>query len=91
MNDLLSFISSKVGFLMCVALPVLLVSGMIMQSAVRNLQEELALVKDELECEEVPADKSELLPGYTTLTYADYESIYETLKKEILEELDGRN
>ena len=91
MNDILAFISSKVGFLMCVALPILLVSGMIMQSAVKNLRKDLALVRSELKAEEAAIDKSQLLPGYTTLTYADYELIYESLKREILEELDGRN
>ena len=91
MNDILAFISSKMGFLVCVALPVLLVAGMIMQSAVKNLKEDLALVRNELRNEEASIDKSQLLPGYTTLTYADYELIYESLKREILEELDGRN
>lgn len=91
MNDILAFISSKVGFLMCVALPILLVSGLIMQSAVKNLRKDLAFVKNELGIEGASVDKSQLLPGYTTLTYADYELIYESLKREILEELDGRN
>lgn len=91
MNDMLSFLTSKIGFITCIALPVLLISGVIMQSAVRNLQEELALAKSELEQEEMINAKSELLPGYTTLTYADYEMLYETLKKELLEELNGRN
>ena len=91
MNDMLSFLTSKMGFLMCIALPVLLVSGIIMQSAVNNLQEELALARQELKNEELSDEKSELLPGYTTLTYADYEAIYETLKRELLEELNGRN
>lgn len=93
MNDLLSFLTSKMGFLMCIALPVLLVSGMIMQSAVTSLKEDLALAKSELEKEEIFTEQSELLPGYTTLTYADYNAIYETLKRELMEELElnGRN
>lgn len=91
MNDMLSFLTSKIGFITCIALPVLLISGVIMQSAVRNLQEELALAKSELEQEEMMNEQSELLPGYTTLTYADYEILYETLKRELLEELNGRN
>lgn len=93
MNDLLSFLTSKMGFLMCIALPVLLVSGMIMQSAVTSLKEDLALAKSKLEKEEIFTEQSELLPGYTTLTYADYNAIYETLKRELMEELElnGRN
>lgn len=87
LNDILSFITGKIGFLLCIVFPVLLVSGMIMQSAVKNLQRDLALAREELAKE---AKGSELLPGYTTLTYADYEAIYETLRKELLEELNGK-
>lgn len=80
LNDIMAFMTGKMGFLMCIVFPVLLASGMMMQSAVKNLQKDLALVRQ----------KSQLLPGYTTLTYADYEEIYETLRKELLEELNGR-
>lgn len=98
-NDILSFITGKMGFLLCIVFPVLLVSGMIMQSAVKNLQKDLALARQELEKESAKEGtggefdaipESELLPGYTTLTYADYEAIYETLRKELLEELNGK-
>lgn len=88
MNDMLSFLTSKMGFLMCIALPVLLISGMIMQSAVNNLKEDLAIAKSELKNEAISAEQSELLPGYTTLTYEDYNAIYETLKRELMEELE---
>lgn len=88
MNDMLSFLTSKIGFLMCIALPVLLVSGLIMQSAVTSLKEDLALAKSELGRESVPANSSDLLPGYTTLTYEDYDAIYENLKRELMEELE---
>ena len=93
-NDVLSFLSGEIGFLVCIVLPILVVSGMVMQSAVKNLQKDLALVKSKLNLEavseEAEIEKSQLLPGYTTLTYADYEHIYETLKNELLEELNGK-
>ena len=94
LNDILSFVTGKMGFLLCIVFPVLLVSGMMMQSAVKNLRRDLALAKQELERgategETAEMPESELLPGYTTLTYADYEAIYESLRKELLEELNG--
>ena len=85
-NDMLSFLSGKMGFLVCIVFPVLVVSGLMMQSAVKNLQKDLALVKQELQQEEAA---SELLPGYEILTYADYEEIYQNLRRELLEELKG--
>lgn len=92
-NDILSFISGKIGFLLCIVFPVLMVSGLILQSAVKNLQKDLALVREELEKQKEAnaVDRSQLLPGYETLTYADYDAIYEALKKELQENLDGRN
>ena len=87
-NDMLSFLTGKIGFLLCVVFPVLLVSGLVMQRSVKSLKKDLALAKQELKQEE---KGSQLLPGYTTLTYADYEAIYETLRKELLEELNGKN
>ena len=87
LNDILAFITGKMGFLLCIVFPVLLVSGMIMQSAVKNLKRDLALAREELAKE---AQDAELLPGYTTLTYADYKAIYETLRAELLEELNGK-
>ncbi|MBO5068750.1 MAG: signal peptidase I [Roseburia sp.] len=96
LNNMLSFLSGKIGFFVCIVFPVLLVSGLILQNAVKNLQKELMLARYELErgvAEEISEEikDSELLPGYTTLTYADYEAIYETLRKELMEELNGRN
>lgn len=97
LNDILSFLTGKVGFLLCIVFPVLLVAGLIMQSSVQSLREDLALVREELaqsmreKKETEQPEESEFLPGYTTLTYADYNAIYEVLKKELLEELDGRN
>ena len=88
LNVILSFLTGKAGFLLCIVFPVLLVAGLIMQSSVQSLREDLALVRQEL-AQSMKDD--ELLPGYTTLTYADYNAIYEALKKELLEELDGRN
>lgn len=95
-NDMLSFLTGKMGFLLCIVFPILLVSGLIMQNAVKNLQKDLALAKEELRREALAemsdGDKvSQLLPGYTTLTYADYEAIYESLRKELLEELNGKD
>lgn len=85
-NNMLSFLSGKIGFLVCIVFPILIVSGLVMQSAVKSLQMDLALARQELKQEEA---SKELLPGYTTLTYADYEEIYQSLRKELLEELNG--
>lgn len=94
LTNMLSFLSGKIGFFACIVFPILLIAGLVLQSAVKNLQRDIMELRYELArgpVEEVPSvpDKDKLLPGYTTLTYEDYEAIYETLKRELLEELNG--
>lgn len=92
LTNMLSFLSGKIGFFACIVFPLLLVAGLILQSAVNNLQRDILELRYELARGSVKPepelpDKDKLLPGYTTLTYEDYEAIYETLKRELLEEL----
>lgn len=95
LNDALSFLTSKVGFLTCIVLPVLLAAGLILQSAVKNLYQEIAYFKSELdrcaedtEREEEQEEDGNVLPGYTVLTQADYEELWRTVRAELIEELE---
>lgn len=87
-TNIASFLSGKIGFLACVAFPVLLLVGMLLKGAVGNLRKEIAALQQELE--RGPKQEAEPeeppLPGYTTLTQEDYEELYEKLKREIFEE-----
>lgn len=91
LTNMLSFISGKLGFVLCIVFPVLLIAGLFLQNAVKGLQRDLAKAKYELERQSDGIREDDLLPGYTTLTYADYTAIYESVKKYILEELNGTN
>ena len=96
LTDMLSFISGRIGFLALIVIPVLVIGGIIMQTTVKNLQRDIAMARLELERSKLEKDAalpddSELLPGYTTLTYADYEAIYQSLKQQLLEEINERN
>ena len=96
LTDMLNFLSGKFGFLVCIVFPVLLVAGLILQSAVKNLRRDLALAKYEMERgpieEPEPQPEAEdLLPGYSMLTHADYEELYDALKKTLLEEQNEDN
>ena len=96
LTDMLSFISGKIGFLALIVIPVLVIGGIIMQTTVKNMQRDIAMARldlerSKLEKEAKLPDENELLPGYTTLTYADYEAIYQSLKQQLLEEINERN
>jgi len=110
-TDILALLSGKIGFFSLIVFPILVAAGLMLQSAVNNMQKDIYALRRELakeshrgedEDEELypedpdltdpdgiaPGDR--LLPGYTTLTYSDYEEIYEMLKREFLEELNEK-
>jgi hypothetical protein len=86
----IGFVSGKFGFLACIALPVLLLSGVILQHSVSSMKKELMMAKSEMErrAKEEAEERKNLLPGYETLTYDDYNEIYEALKRQLIEELN---
>ncbi|MBR5559110.1 MAG: signal peptidase I [Oscillospiraceae bacterium] len=96
LTNMLSFLSGKFGFFACIVFPLLLVSGLILQGAVRNmkkdiysLREEMLRVPEDDEDDSSVEEEETLLPGYTTLTQEDYQAVYETLKRELTEDLYG--
>lgn len=87
-TNVVSFLGGGIGFFACIVLPVLIIAGMVLQSAVTNLQKELYETERKLREEKsATTTDDELLPGYTTLTRKDYEEIYTMLKEELLGEL----
>ena len=90
-TDILTLLSGKIGFFSIIVFPILVAAGLMLQSAVNNMQKDIYALKRELaeESEHIVCD-DQLLPGYTTLTYSDYNDIYEMLKREFLEELNEK-
>ena len=72
-----SVVTSRIGFLSCVAMPVLLICGMVLKSSVRTIQKEL-----------YQAGKREISQSPKELfSEEEYEELVTKLKKEILEEV----
>ena len=90
-TNILTLLSGKIGFFSIIVFPILVAAGLMLQSAVNNMQKEIYALRRELseESESSTCD-DQLLPGYTTLTYSDYNDIYEMLKREFLEELNEK-
>lgn len=89
LNDVMSFLTGKIGFLACIVFPVLLAAGLIMQSAVRSLWQEMARFRREMDAPppDEPAADTDTLPGYTLLTQEDYDDILMKLYAERIGEL----
>lgn len=79
--DLMSFLTSSAGFLLCVATPCLLIVGMILKSCVGGIREDLRRIVDELAQEEdthpVPAQPKQ----------EEYEEMADRIRRELMEEL----
>lgn len=92
LSDMLSFLTGKVGFIACIVIPLLVVSGLIFQGAVQNIQKDITQLREELR-RGAKAGSSEpedaALPGFETLRQSDYDEIYETLKQELMRDVYG--
>ena len=77
MAGVMNFLSSGVGFLLCVVFPILLVAGFILRACVRNIRKEMDAVMQDLEQQ----DETD------GLSAEDYEAIKEKVRRELLEEL----
>lgn len=81
--NILSFLTSGIGFLACLALPALFVAGLIMQECVRNMKNELQMAMDELN--RGPVVDPDF--PYQYFTREEYEEMYARIRQELMEEL----
>ena len=81
----LSFLSSGVGFMACLALPCLFVAGLILQECVKGMKNELQRAMEELERGE-PGQIDPDFP-YQYFTREEYEEMYRRIRLELMEEL----
>lgn len=79
----LSFLTSGMGFMTCLALPAMLIAGMIMQESVKNMKYELHLAMERLE------HGSDVDPDcpYQFFTKEEYDQMYDSIRQELMEEM----
>ena len=78
--DIISFLTSGPGFMICVVLPCLWICGLILQECVGNIRQALDSAMDEI----IEADNP--LQDKDVLTQADYDRIYREVQQELLAE-----
>ena len=78
-----SFLSSKIGFMACIALPVLLLGGLILRSCILSIQNDIYRAQRELEEEEETI--------VTPVSEEEYQEIYDRLKAELIEEIRNKH
>lgn len=80
-----SLLTSKIGFLGCIVIPILILSGMILRDSVNSIRSELNAV---LELQQQPQDEPDWQndPLYG-MTQEEYKEMYERIRAELMEEL----
>lgn len=84
-QSVVSFITGKIGFLACIVVPILLLSGFMLRDNVKNIQKELQKAMDELIVAEACEAHSEFAEG--GITQEEYQEMYERIRAELMEEL----
>ncbi|MBQ6718925.1 MAG: signal peptidase I [Oscillospiraceae bacterium] len=84
--NILSLITSKIGFLGCIVFPSLLLSAMILKDCVGNIRQELqmALEMEQMQQRQKEAWEDDPLCG---MTQEEYNEMYERIRAELMEEL----
>jgi len=81
--NLLSLLTSKVGFLGCIVLPTLLIATLILKDSVSSIRQELQYVL-EMEQQQATSWENDPLCG---MTQEEYNEMYERIRAELMEEL----
>ena len=81
-SKVLTFITSRFGFLSCIAIPILLVSTLILSESVRSIHKDLQEAMEILEHGPEQEETSDV-----ELTPEEYREMYERIRKELIEEL----
>ena len=82
--DMLALFTSKIGFMGCIVLPALLLSGMILKDSVAGIRRDLLLVLEEQQLQQTQSWEDDPLCG---MTQEEYNEMYERIRAELMEEL----
>jgi len=82
--NIVALFTSKIGFLGCIVLPVLLISAMILRDSVSGIQQQLQLI---LEIEQQTQAQSWENDPLCGMTPEEYQEMYERIRAELREEL----
>ncbi len=83
--DLISFLTSKIGFWACIVFPCIIIGVMVMRDTIGTLREEMDAIHKELDAMSVKVKQKEAEKEKKEETY---DEMYERLRRELLEELN---
>lgn len=82
--SVMGFLGSKTGFLVCIALPILFLGGLILRSCIVSIQKDLYRAQRELARERE-------IEAASHISHEEYEEIYDKIRAELIEELKNNH
>lgn len=99
-SKILAFFTSQSGFIVCIVLPVLFVSGILMQNSIKNIKRDISNLNEEFDkiksnsidkisaaSEQTEGSGATDKSSTSALTEAEYKDIYEKIRAELMTEL----
>ncbi len=83
LSDILTFLTSKIGFLGCIVFPCLIIAGVILKDCVKNIRGELKQIMNEMDEEEI--HQKQLKDA--AMTEEEYAQLAAQIRAELTEEL----
>jgi len=81
--DIMSFLTSGMGFMICIVLPCLWICGLILQECIGKMRDELNHVMDDMIQEE------QTPPELPKISQEEYDRLYEKVRQEVLAEKEA--
>lgn len=88
--ELISFLTSKSGFVVCIALPVLLIAGLVLRNAMNNVKRDMARLVEQVKQVEAKVDakaEANKSAGNGEVTAEEYQEMYERIKSELIQDI----
>ena len=85
--NLVALFTSKIGFLGCIVLPVLLLAALILKDSVSGIQQQLQLILEMEQQAQTQEDRSWENDPLCGMTPEEYQQMYERIRAELMEEL----
>ncbi len=91
----IAFLSGRIGFFTCIALPILLVAVSIFRKSMRTMLEEIKNIQQQMS-EEQNAEKQTTIETEEVIedpdiSRSEYEEMYDRIRAELIKELEARN
>ena len=83
LSGILSLFTNKIGFLGCIVLPTLLISGIILKDSIAGIRKDMLLLLEESRRQEQVREADPLCG----MTQKEYDEMYERIRSELMEEL----